>query len=249
MTLASQWQHLLDQHPPPVLEFVGTSIVQFFFFWVISAIYVALPSVFPEFSARHKLQKLEKQPTPSELWQCLAVVFRNQIVSSLVHATILYVHSLTGKRTVYRFDAALPGIPEILRDVLLTALLHDIFFYHIHRLLHHPLLYRTYHKTHHRFTAPVAMAAQYASVTEHVLANVAPILLSLMILKAHVVTFWIVLGIGLFRTTTVHSGFDFFAGKAKNHDKHHEKSLVHFGSTGMMDWLYGTDGDAKDKSI
>lgn len=237
MTIARQWKRLLDQYSLTTIEFVGTSIVQFFFFWIVSAIYVALPYIVPKFSARHKLQKPEKQPTPSELWDCLVIVARNQIISSIVHAVVIV---LQGRQPVYRFDVILPGMAEIVRDVALAALFHDILYYYVHRLIHHPSLYSAVHKLHHRFTAPIALGAQYSTSTEHLLSNLMPVVLPLIILKAHIVTFWIVLSFGLVQTTTAHSGFDFFAGKAKDHDAHHEKFVVNFGSAGLLDWLHGT---------
>ena len=39
----------------------------------------------------------------------------------------------------------------------------------------------------------------------------------------------------------VHSGYDFFAGKAKFHDEHHERFNLNYGSIGFLDWLHGTD--------
>jgi len=224
---------------------VGTSIVQFLCFWVVSALYVALPYVVPEYSAQHKLQKAEKQPSPSDLLQCFTVVARNQIISTLLHIAVI---TFRLKQPIFRLDAKLPSLLEIFRDIALTAVLHDVLFYYVHRIFHHPSLYPAIHKLHHRFVAPVALAAQYATVTEHIFSNLMPVLLPMMILNVHVVTFWIVLGLGLVQTTTGHSGFDFFAGKARAHDLHHEKFLVNFGSTGLVDWLHGTNRIANDRS-
>lgn len=42
-------------------------------------------------------------------------------------------------------------------------------------------------------------------------------------------------------TATVHSGFDFFGGKARMHDLHHEKFNLNYGSLGLLDWVHGTD--------
>lgn len=237
MVIARQWLRLLDQYSPITIEFVGTSIIQLIFFWTVSAIYVALPYILPKFSAKHKLQKLEKQPTPSEVRDCLAIVSRNQIITSILHAVMII---LGGGQPVYRFDAILPGVAEILRDAVLAALLHDVLYYYTHRLIHHPFLYPAVHKLHHRFTAPVALAAQYATPTEHLFSNLMPVVLPFIILKAHVVTFWAVIAFELVQTSTFHSGFDFFAGNARYHDAHHEKFVVNFGSVGLLDWLHGT---------
>lgn len=97
------------------------------------------------------------------------------------------------------------------------------------------------HKTHHRFTAPVALASQYAHPLEHVAANTLPIVLPPLLLRSHVLTLWAFLAYQLVETATVHSGYDFFRGLARKHDRHHERFDVYFGGLGFLDWLHGTD--------
>lgn len=249
MAISSVWGQLVLQYSPSTLEFFGTSIVQLTFFWGISAIYTSLPYIFPSFSVRHKLQKQEKQPTPAELWDCFTIVSRNQIVSTLLHIGLLKLDIILGKPPSYRFDASLPGLVEIVRDVATGVFLREILFYYTHRLFHHPTLYPVIHKPHHRFTAPVALSAQYASIAEHLLANILPISLPLMIMRSHIVTFWVFLALELTETTTVHSGYDFLAGSARKHDTHHERFMVNFGTVGLLDWVHGTDGDARTKKV
>ena len=45
----------------------------------------------------------------------------------------------------------------------------------------------------------------------------------------------------LVETATVHSGYDFFSGAARKHDRHHERFDVFFGGIGLLDWIHGTD--------
>ncbi|KAH0590476.1 hypothetical protein H2248_000625 [Termitomyces sp. 'cryptogamus'] len=249
--LTSKWEELLLHYSPTSLEFYGTLVIQLIFFWLTSAAYVVLPSIYPDFSARHKLQTQLKQPQPSELWDCLTIVARNQTVSTLLHIAILKLGTSLDRPPSYRFDTVLPSPSEITRDLAVGLIIREIMFYYTHRLLHHPALYPSIHKRHHRFTAPVALAAQYASVTEHIVANILPISLPLMIMHSHIVTFWIFLALELVETATVHSGYDFFARSAKRHDLHHEKFLVNFGTIGLLDWVHGTSKgrDVKDKTV
>lgn len=234
------WNGLLNEHRPQVIEFAGTLLIQLVFFWLPS-LHVA-----PSFSQRHKLQPQTKQPTLADVKDCLKVVFRNQLLSALIHISLL---SLGGGKPTYRFDPNLPPFDQIILDVLACIFLREILFYYAHRVLHLPAVYPKIHKVHHRFTAPVALAAQYAHPIEHLFANTLPISIPPMILHCHVVSFWVFLAAELLETTTMHSGYDFLGGIAKKHDAHHEKFLIHFGTIGLLDWVHGTNGMTKQKKI
>jgi len=89
----------------------------------------------------------------------------------------------------------------------------------------------------------MAFAAQYAHPVEHIIANMAPLVVPLVYRRAHIITFCIWLGYSLVETAATHSGYDFFQFpfKANKHDLHHEKFNVYFGGLGIMDYLHGTD--------
>lgn len=238
----SLWAHLAENNSPQVLEFWGTLLVQLVFFWGATATYAALDYIAPQFSQRHKLQPQSKQPTYAELKDCLHVVVRNQLLSVAVHASLLAAGALAGGKPAFSFSSKLPSASEVLKDIFICIILREALFYYSHRTLHLPSFYPKIHKVHHRFTAPVALAAQYAHPIEHFVANTLPISLPPMLLHCHIVTFWIFLAFELLETTTVHSGYDFLRGVAKKHDAHHEKFMVNFGALGLLDWLHGTDG-------
>jgi sterol desaturase/sphingolipid hydroxylase (fatty acid hydroxylase superfamily) len=241
------WIRLLNEQSPQVIEFWGTLLVQGVFFWLPSIFYLALDYIAPAFSHRHKLQPQTKQPTLAELKDCLKVVLRNQLLSALIHLLLLSLAFLAGGKPTYRFDATLPSPDQIVLDVLACIFLREILFYYSHRLLHLPSLYPKIHKVHHHFTAPVALAAQYAHPLEHFVANTLPISIPPMILNCHVLSFWVFLAVELLETTTVHSGYDFLSGIAEKHDAHHEKFLINFGTIGLLDWIHATDGATKQK--
>ncbi|KAF3242824.1 hypothetical protein TWF192_008540 [Orbilia oligospora] len=235
------WAHIMESYSPATIEFAGTLIVQLIFFWVPCVIYMSLDALFPRFSERHKIQPAPKQPTRSEILDCFSVVLKNQVISTALHGLMIYISTLTGKGA-FRVDASIPPIHEIIRDLFISLLLREALFYYSHRVLHHPRLYPKIHKIHHRFTAPVALAAQYAHPIEQIVANILPITIPPQLLNSHILTFWIFMAYELIETTTVHSGYDFFLNAAKMHDLHHEKFLIYFGAIGVLDWFHGTDG-------
>lgn len=238
--MASLWADIVATYSPQSIEFVGTLLVQVLAFWLPSIFYLCLDILAPTYSQKHKIQPAPKQPTKQDIVRCIQVVAQNQILSSALHFTLIYISSRTGSGS-YRVEASLPPVLEIIRDVLISLLLRETLFYYSHRLLHVPFFYRRIHKKHHKFTAPIALAAQFAHPLEQIFANALPISLPPQLIRSHVLTFWIFLAWELFNTATVHSGYDFFHNKAKMHDLHHEKFNLNYGSIGLWDWVLGTD--------
>ncbi|KAJ8502633.1 hypothetical protein ONZ45_g11578 [Pleurotus djamor] len=236
------WEHLLSSYSHIQLEFLGTLLVQIASFYIPCAIYLSLDAFFPRFSEAHKIQPAPKQPTRSEIFECLSVVLKNQVLSTTLHAGMLYLTYRGFHPQSFRFDSELPGVGEVAWQLVTCIILREILFYYSHRLLHIPSLYPKIHKLHHRFTAPVALAAQYAHPIEHIVANILPVTLPPQLLHAHAATFWLFMAFVLLETSTVHSGYDFFGGAAKKHDLHHEKFMIFFGTVGLLDWWHGTDG-------
>lgn len=242
-SLTSAWASLVERHSSHAIEFYGTILVQIIFFWIPSALYIALDPLFPNFAAAHKLQPAPKQPTSSEIRHCFAVTLQNQLLV-IGLAFVPYYFELP---PALRVSADLPSLGEFLAHLAVCCALREVGFYYSHRLFHIPSLYRLIHKQHHRFTAPVSLASQYAHPVEHIIANTAPIALPPAILGAHVLTTWVFLALMLLETCTVHSGFDFFGGLAEMHDEHHRRFTINFGGFGVLDWVHGTDGKVKGK--
>jgi lathosterol oxidase len=67
-------------------------------------------------------------------------------------------HVAKGYNNVY-LDITEYGIPYLFFSFLWLILLHDTWFYWIHRMMHHPLLYKKIHLIHHKSTNPSPFAA------------------------------------------------------------------------------------------
>lgn len=119
-------------------------------------------------------------------------------------------------------------------------LIHDTYFYFIHRLMHHPRLFNFFHLTHHRSTNPSPWAAFAFSVPEAILeAGIVVVLLfCIPLCKWHLFVFFLVL---MIYNVYGHLGWELypkgfsknFIGKwintSVNHNLHHRYFKGNYG--------------------
>lgn len=81
-----------------------------------------------------------------------------------------------------------PTAGQVGLEILACMVVEDTLFYWIHRLLHHPRLYKHIHKKHHMFRNSIGLAAEYAHPVEGVLAFLLPFYAGPMLFGCHPVT-------------------------------------------------------------
>ncbi len=86
------------------------------------------------------------------------------VVFSLIGVTSLYA----GRAGILRRypDVSEYGVAYLAFSVVLLIVLQDTYFYWTHRAMHHPLLYRWFHRIHHASTSPSPWTAYAFSPLE-----------------------------------------------------------------------------------
>ena len=108
------------------------------------------------------------------------------------------------------------GIFYLIASVPLALFIHDTYFYWMHRLMHHPLLYRHIHLLHHRSVNPSPWAAYAFHPLEAVLeAGIVPVLL--FTLPLHPVAFFATATLMLWFNLYGHLGYELSPQKMYEH--------------------------------
>lgn len=79
-------------------------------------------------------------------------------IMAFVPALILGTPSVA-KHTKFYTDINQHGITYFILAFPIMALMHDTYFYWMHRLMHHPRLFKIFHLVHHKSTNPSPFAA------------------------------------------------------------------------------------------
>ncbi|ESO82259.1 hypothetical protein LOTGIDRAFT_170177 [Lottia gigantea] len=232
-----------------VLNILVTYGVTQIVFWVVggTTLFVDVTGK-PDWMIRNKLQPGKNQPVEKKiLLKILKVGLRNQILIGFPLTAVHYpLRQWRGSDLTLTF----PDWTILLRDLVFCVLLEEICFYYSHRLLHHPKLYKTIHKIHHEWTAPIGLAAVYAHPAEYIFSNILPLMLGPLLAGSGLVTIWVWFTVAITTTISHHSGYH-VPGVPGNefHDYHHLKFHENFGVLGLLDWFYQTDTKYKQFKI
>jgi sterol desaturase/sphingolipid hydroxylase (fatty acid hydroxylase superfamily) len=124
----------------------------------------------------------------------------------------------TPLRAYTRFytDVQAYGAGYLILSVLIILFMHDTYFYWMHRLMHHPRLYRYVHLVHHRSVNPSPWAA-YAFHPLEALLEAGIIPLILLLLPIHPIAFFSFVTLMLWFNVYGHLGYELFPKKLYRH--------------------------------
>ncbi len=175
-------------------------------------------------------------------------------LTSVIFAALALVCLKTPLRAWTKFYTEVDqyGWLYLIASIGLLLLLHDTYFYWMHRLLHHPRLYRRVHVVHHKSVNPSPWAA-YAFHPVEALLEGGIIPLMLFLVPVHPISFFAIITLMLWFNVYGHLGYELFSlgtythplgrwlNSSVHHNLHHEKFKGNYGLYfSIWDRLCGT---------
>uniref|UniRef100_A0ACB8EIP0 Uncharacterized protein n=3 Tax=Sphaerodactylus townsendi TaxID=933632 RepID=A0ACB8EIP0_9SAUR len=247
----TQWEnlhHRLGGNEWAIFTF-GTAIVPLFIFWGLNGIFlVADTTQKPSFITQYSIRLGKKDLIDrAKLFNVIRTVLFNQFFITL---PMLMLMLPILKRRGDPCSLSLPTFHWFLLELAVYVILQEISFYYIHRLIHHPLLFKHIHKKHHEWTAPVSIVSIYAHPVDHIISNMVPLQIGPVLLGSHVTSIMAWLSLAVLNSTVVHSGYHLpFLPPPEFHDYHHLTFNHCYGNLGIMDHLHGTDTSFKQTKV
>ncbi|PAV90265.1 hypothetical protein WR25_14271 [Diploscapter pachys] len=210
-------------------------------FWTVNIPFAILDFTRPQWAERYRMQegKKERAWTLSDYLYTVLIGLRNQFIVGFIVLSICYfVGQYTG--VSYAKDT-IPSGWIIFLQVLSACIFQEIGIYYTHRSLHHPRLYKHFHKQHHEWNMPVSIASIYCTAFEHAYSNLGSILIGPTLFGYHIAVVLLHSTIAMMTTTVIHSSYHFpYTYSGERHDWHHHEFNENYGANGMMDWFHGT---------
>lgn len=238
------WIKIVSTYSPEIIEVTGTLLTQLTTYLLLALVFMPLDFSNPFILRNYQLRSTRK-PLEFYVWRkFVKSALQNQLIVAILH----YVQLLMLRRLVFitslcRITAEIPPLGEVVADIIICTFSREVLFYYFHRFLHHPLIYRYFHKTHHQFTPPVALAGQHFHPVDYFLTGILPVIIPAFLMRVHVFTMWLNIILVSTEAFVVHCGYDFYGLldlKPKSHDLHHKHSNVNYGVMGIMDYVHGT---------
>ncbi|KAG9599127.1 sterol desaturase family, partial [Aureobasidium melanogenum] len=257
------WVTLVSTHDPLYLELVGTLAIKIIFFLLPSLAVLGFDSLIPSLSASIKSRGAAQLPTQLSSRKLRNVIFVsifNITFSVLVQGLCDYVLTeVLNIRSAIRVSKIPPAPwPTMVKEVLYGLTCRGFLHYFIHRDILHAsprdsILARWHSDWAHSLTHTFSLASAYDHPVCHLLTEWAPLYLSTLFFRFHVLTWYILTAIISLEQFFIYSGYSvlpsqiLLAGMARRTDSHYTTGgKGNYGNWGVLDWILGTGcpGDA-----
>jgi len=186
---------------------------------------------------RHRKIRPERPPALQHVIELLCSVRSVAVFSTVTLLTLGLQRAGLMWGTVFREQA---GPVWIVASLVLTVLAHDAYFYWSHRMMHHPRLFRAFHRRHHRSNNPTPFTAYSFDIAEAAV-MAAFTVIWLLLVPVSWVSFGLFMLHQIARNVIGHSGYELFPADRQgrplldwmttvtHHDLHHAQAGWNYG--------------------
>uniref|UniRef100_F6WMR0 Fatty acid hydroxylase domain-containing protein n=1 Tax=Ciona intestinalis TaxID=7719 RepID=F6WMR0_CIOIN len=151
---------------------------------------------------------------------CCAVVLFNEILSCV----LIYLSYPIMKLTGMSCDQPVPQLWKMYLLYVGFGYLNIIAFFYLHKLMHHPSIYKYFHKMHHEWVAPISIASVYSHPIDHIFSNFVPYFIGPVLLGSHLSLTWWWIIYAQMESSYHHSNYHLpFLSSPQYHNYHHVK--------------------------
>ncbi len=182
---------------------------------------------------------IQAQPTRSDVWREIRLSLATVCIYGVVGAVTVWAWRAHGFGQMY-LDLNAHGMAWFWGSLAILIIVHDTYFYWTHRWMHHPRLFRWFHRGHHRSMNPSPWATYAFDPLEAVVqAGIFPVAIAIM--PIHPLVFLMFMLWQITFNVIGHTGYEFWPrwmmdtwlGKLMNtptnHIMHHEHLRGNYG--------------------
>ncbi len=196
---------------------------------------LVLLGLFAAFSRRRYIQA--RRATAADIRREIRYSLQTTAVYAAVALATVHLEQIGALR--YYADWSAYPLWYTLLSLPLLLVLHDTYFYWVHRAMHHRILFRWMHLAHHRSHTPTPWAA-YAFAPGEAVVMALFVPLAAWLIPIHGAVLFTFLAVMIVRNAMGHSGVEFHTPgwvdgpldcltTVVHHDLHHQRARGHYG--------------------
>lgn len=159
----------------------------------------------------------------------------NGVISVLLHIVVMFSIDVAEERH---------GKMRTTFNMFRYSVIQSLYFYAVHRLMHHPSIYKYIHKQHHTLFTSGWRTALEATPIDHIVGSLGSMYLPLIVhsyfspVSTTTATLWVC--VSIFYVFWTHGRFSMIGFPSlKDHEAHHRDFTVNYASR-WIDTLFGT---------
>ncbi|KAH6678786.1 sterol desaturase family [Plectosphaerella plurivora] len=246
------WTTLVLSHSPLRVEIIGTLVLRVMFWLVPSLVFLLFDGLVPTIAESLKQGGTSALPPTAKgpvILRTLGLALFNLTLSTAIQAGISVLWTYATGETMFRASTTLPFPWQVIKHIGLLLLAREILTYYLHgRMLHGRSRPATLHKRHaHARRAPPFSLLVFADhPVPFLLHRFIPAFLPAAILRLHLLTYFVFMGIITLEETLAMSGYSTVPGIVMGGIA--RRTAIHyaaggdgnFGPWGVLDWAHGT---------